>query len=438
MLRKSLPLIFLGAVLFCLAGAVVLYSLPPIHDRLGWRVENLAAKARELVDPPQKDVFVPEQQQIANIVQATFQAMTLEALARATPTPQPTQTPALPEAGAATPVPSNTPTPIPTPIPAQVTLTGTVHEYQKWNNCGPATLAVALTFWGWKGNQMDVASVVKPNARDKNVMPYELADYVTTHTGLKAVVRFGGDLELLKELIAGGFPVVIEKGFEPKGEAWMGHYEVLTGYDETRQQFIAQDVYILPDLPVSYVEVESYWQNFNYVYLVIYPPERESQVMAILGPQADETGNYQYAARKASVETQTFTGRALYFAWYNLGTSLVRLQDFGGAATAYDKAFAIYPDVPEEKRPWRMVWYQTGPYFAYYFTGRYNDVIRLATATMGLTSEPALEESWYWRAMAEAALGDKASAIEDLHASLKWHPGFGPSLQELQVLGATP
>jgi len=60
-----------------------------------------------------------------------------------------------------------------------------------------------------------------------------------------------------------------------------------------------------------------------------------------------------------------------FFAFYNYGSNLVSLRDFAGAAKAYDTAFALYDSLPEDMsiRPYRILWYQTGPYFAYYYTG---------------------------------------------------------------------
>ena len=85
-----------------------------------------------------------------------------------------------------------------------------------------------------------------------------------------------------------------------------------------------------------------------------------------------------------------------------------------------------------------MLWYQTGPYQAYYHTRRYEDVIELATKTLDTMSEPVLEETYYWRALAREALQDRTGAIKDLRASLKYHPGFELALLELKQLGITP
>jgi tetratricopeptide (TPR) repeat protein len=342
--------------------------------------------------------------------------------------------------------PAASPTPTAAPLPEKASLAGIVHEYQQWNNCGPANLSMALSFWGWQGSQNDTAAFLKPNPRDKNVMPYEMANYVNEMTGLKALVRFGGDVQLLKTFIAAGFPVIIEKGFEgPNFPGWMGHYEVVNAYDDGRGRFTVQDSYIMADLPIPYDELEYHWQAFNYVYIIMYPPEREAEVMSILGPHADEIDNYRSAAEKASQEIFASSERELYFAWYNRGTNLMYLQDYIGAAAAYDEAFKLYPPIPEKQRPWRMLWYQTGPYFAYFFSQRYYDVINLATTTIDTAPEPAIEESFYWRARAYIELyrldNSKSDylqiAIGDLQTSLKWHSGFGPSLALLQELGVS-
>jgi tetratricopeptide (TPR) repeat protein len=299
---------------------------------------------------------------------------------------------------------------------------------------------MALSYWGWKGDQISIAAYTKPNPRDKNVMPEELADFVNTETDLKAIVRVAGDLELLKGFLAAGFPVIVEKGFEPESQlGWMGHYEVITAYSDGKQGFTAQDSFLGPGLTVSYDGMQKQWRAFNYLYIVVYPVDREKEITTLLGPQADETADFQYAATKASDETNQLTDpRDRFFAWYNRGSSLISLKDYVGAAAAYDQAYTIYPTIPDNKKPWRMLWYQTGPYSAYYYTGRDNDVVNLSTLTINNASEPAIEESFYWRGLAELALGDQNNAITDFHTSLMWHPNFAPSLGELSALGAQP
>ncbi len=427
--RRRSVAIGCAAALALLALAAVVYNLPFVQDRVGWRVSELRARIKYAISPPEEAVFTPD---------PTLQAMVRTTLSALTPTATLTSTPGPTQRPTVTP----TPTIEPTPLPASIQLRGVRHEYQKWNNCGPATLSMALSFWGWQGDQRDTAAYLKPNPRDKNVMPYEMAGYVEDETDLSVIVRVGGDLDLIKRFVAAGIPVVVEKGFEGAGfDGWMGHYEVITGYDDARQRFTAQDSYIMPDLPVSYADLLAYWRAFNYLYLVVYPADRQAEVMSLLGSHADEAANNQAAAQRSSDEVFASSGRDQFFAWFNRGTNLVRLQDYAGAAQAFDEAYALDAELAisdPEHRPWRMLWYQTGPYFAYFFTGRYGDVINLATQTLVNASEPTLEESWYWRARARAAIGDSAGAVEDLRMSLGYHEGFAPSLELLQALDAAP
>jgi tetratricopeptide (TPR) repeat protein len=181
------------------------------------------------------------------------------------------------------------------------------------------------------------------------------------------------------------------------------------------------------------------WRSFNYAYLIIYPPENEGEVMSLLGLDADVTTNFQNAALKASNEVYALEGIDQYFAWFNRGSSLVELQDYAGAAAAYDESFALYPSIPEAERPWRMLWYQTGPYWAYFYSGRYYDVLYLADGTLeAMQSEKNIEESYYWRGMAKAALGDSDGAIQDFRTCLEYHEGFEPAIYQLRLLGVEP
>ncbi len=420
-MRKTVIFLAIVIPVLCLLGVIV-YQLPPVYERLAWRVEAFRARVKYSLNPPEEVVFVPAP----------------------SPTPRPSATMAVttPQPTATTPptlAPTLTPTLLPTPLPPQAVLSGFRHEYQTWNNCAPANLAMALSFWGWKGNQRVIAPVVKPNERDKNVMPYELESFVEQQTELAAVVRVGGDLQLLKAFIASGFPVIVEKGFEgPAFDGWMGHYQVVNGFDDAEGFFVVQDSYKGPNLEIPYPEFEAQWQAFNYTYLVVYPAEKRDQVLEILGLQAYDNYNNRHAEQKARQETVSLQGRARYFAWFNLGANLITLQDYTAAATAFDAAFAHYDEIPKAERPWRIMWYQTGPYFAYYYTGRYQDVIDLATTTLEAASEQILEESFYWRARALLAMGDRDGAIDDFRKSLEVHPDFSPSLEQLALLGVEP
>jgi tetratricopeptide (TPR) repeat protein len=127
-------------------------------------------------------------------------------------------------------------------------------------------------------------------------------------------------------------------------------------------------------------------------------------------------------------ETQILTGQSLAHAYFNLGSAHVNRLEYIDAANAYD--MARYQGLP-----WRFLWYQTGPYFAYYYAQRYQVVIDLATETLDLQEN--LEESWYWRGMARMQLGNRQGAIDDWRQALIKHPGFPPALEQLTQIGET-
>lgn len=396
---------------------------------MDWRIAELRARIQYAISPPSQAVFIPQGD---NITAAT-PAPTIP-----TSTPAVTQlpSPVLESNTQSTPEPSLTPIATATALPERIVLSGVQHEYQTWNNCGPANLLMALSYWGWQGTQQEIAEFTKPNPRDKNVMPYEMASFVADKTDFEVIVRVGGDVQLIKSFLAAGFPVILEKGFEGEGvDSWMGHYVTVTGYDDITQEFIVQDSYINPDMIITYGQIESFWRAFNFTYLVIYPPDRSGDIMSILGSQADVRVNFQRALEIASTEIYALSGRDQFFSWFNRGTNLVALQDYSGAAASFDEAFLSYALLTEEERPWRMMWYQTGPYWAYFYTGRFYDVIDLATTTLDAMSEPVLEESYYWRGRALETTGDIDSAINDYRYSLQVHPGFQPSLDRLINLG---
>lgn len=424
---------FAAALIVC----GVILALPPVWDRAVYYGREIFAEIKYALFPPAEAVFTPGESDpgyVATSVAATIQS--------SFPSPTATQS---------TPVATAEPTPTRTPLPPYAYLDGITPEPQLWNNCGPATLSMYLSFYKWGHTQVDTAAVLKPNQRDKNVMPYEMVDFVNTYTDYNALMRMGGDLQTLKTLVNAGFPVMVEKGFEPadlKREGWMGHFNLIIGYDDARQILITQDSYLLvhedydtstPGFEVTYADMEKNWRAFNFVFLVVYAPEKQNDVLNALGPLADETLAYQIAYQRALKETTTLTDpRDIFFAWFNTGTSLVYLRDYAGAASAYDTAYSVYPNIDTASRPWRMLWYQTGPYYAYYYSGRYQDVIDLANHTLDAMSEPVLEESYHWRALAKLALGDRSGAVADFRKALDVHENFGPSLYQLQQLGETP
>ncbi|MFN2177110.1 MAG: C39 family peptidase [Anaerolineales bacterium] len=423
-------ILILGILTIILLVVAALGGISSLNNGMEDRIDSFKEAVLYALNPPEPVV--------SNSAPRLSEDISSSELADLTRTPTPTisltRTTAAP--ATVTAFPSATITPSPTPLPSEKILEGFTHAFQMLNNDGPANLAIALSYWGWSGDQRDAAAFLKPNERDKNVMPYEMQDFLESETDFRAITRVGGDLQILKALISGGFPVIVEKGYEgSEFDGWMGHYQVVSGFDDGKEVFYTQDSLKGPDFTENYGDFLKDWRAFNYSYVVPYPLDSETKVLEILGEQANAYSNFLHASEIAVLESDQLSGRDLFFAFYNLGTNLVRLNDYGSAAVAYDAAFANYQELPDEIKPWRILWYQTGPYFSYYYTGRYEDIIVLADNTLGKITETILEESYYWRARAKLALGDQEGAIADFQKSLEAHPGFTPSIEELRRLG---
>ena len=424
------------------------YFVPPVHARLAPRLDALRAQIKYLVNPPEEATFQPSGQAATPSSSGT------------TPTQPAVSTPTListPTTG-----PTLAPTITSTPLPATVNLTGFKYVDQKnrWNYCGPANLSMALDYLGWDGDRDDIARVIKPGVQDPkldfiqqgrsdvNVMPYELVDFVNEQTQFRALSRLGGDIDLAKRLIAAGFPFIAEKGYYEKDYsgkvAWLGHYQYVTGYDDANQVLVVQDTWNDgPNFRIPYDEfmASEAWLSFDNILIIAYAPEREAELFSVLGPYADETWAAKHALSVAEDYIGETSGIDSFFAWFAKGTSHVTLFEYADAAVAYDQAFAIYNQLgaDDKQRPYRMMWYQTGPYKAYYYSGRYQDVITLADVTLTDTiSKPTLEESIYWRAQAKYMIGDTPGAVADYREALRLHPNWGPALQGLQDLGLQP
>ncbi|HNT53384.1 MAG TPA: C39 family peptidase [Anaerolineaceae bacterium] len=404
--RQRIWLILGGLVVL----AILLYQIPPIHDRLSWRLDYAWIYIKGIFDPVEA---VP-----------TPVAQTQPA---ATATPSPTPSPTLPTPTVEL---SPTPQPSPTPLPVQVFLPSPKNELEDLNACGPATLAMYLRFYGWEGDQYTISEIVKPVRADRNVNVEELIYYSRNYTGwLNTEYRVGGNLTVLRQLIGAGIPVMIEgsfmldKAFYPNDDKWAGHYQLVTGYDDSRQSFIVQDSEKGPDLWVTYDQLKLNWQSFNYVYILIYPPSQQEQVKAILGPDWDPEVNRENALALAQSEIDANANDA--FAWFNLGTNLVYFDRYSDAARAYDQARTL-------GLPQRMLRYQFGPFIAYFNTLRNEDLLALADYSLERT--PNSEEALLWRGWALYRLNRKAEALDSFNQALEEHPEYADAIYAVQYV----
>ncbi len=390
-------------ILFGLAGllllAVALYQIPYVSSVVSWRIEKFTIYAKNVVDPvgpvPTALPVTPQP------VSATFTA---------TATPGVNLTPSV------------TPTATFAPLPPQASIQSPVFEQQTPNNCGPAALSMALHMYGWEGDQTDIANVIKPITGDRNVNPEELRYYVRTQAGwLNLEYRVGGSIESLKRLLAANYPVIVESvtsldpndALGPTDDLWAAHYLLITGYDDSIQEFTIQDTYHGADLKISYAQLEAEWRPFNNLYILMYFPEFEEEMKTLLGSDWDPSLNRQNALTASQAATTEDSVDA--YTWFNLGSNLVYFDRYEEAALAYDKAREI-------GLPLRMFRYQFGPFLAYFHSGRNEDLLVLTDYARGITEMS--EEAWLWYGFGLYRNGDYSGALKAWEKADKVNPNF--------------
>lgn len=406
-------LLFAGTAFLLLV--ILVLQIPAVNSRVGWRYEVAKTYVKNVLNP-------------------------VGAVPTAIPNPTgtlPPQSPTAPLTLTATilapTVPATATLPLP---PPQAFLSSPPYEKQTPNNCGPAALSMMLHMFGWSGDQKTISDVIKPVNGDRNVNPEEMAYWVHNFAGwLRMDYRVGGDIETLKRLIAASYPVIIEGTTSlnpddtgwPDDDLWAAHYLLITGYDDTTQMFTVQDPYRGPDQKISYKQLEEEWKPFNYLYLVVYLPERAAEVQAVLGPDWDPDVNRQNALAKAQAATAADPNDA--FAWFNVGSNLVYFERYEEANTAYDQA-------RELGLPQRMFRYQFGPFIANFQGHRTEDLLALTDYALQRTEMS--EETWLWHGWALYRQGDTNAAIEDWRKALSIRPDYEDAIYALGFVGATP
>lgn len=321
-----------------------------------------------------------------------------------------------------------------TALPPSVQLEGLSMVWQSLNRCSAGALTILLSYYDWEGDYSVTIRGLNPHMDDVSVRLDEMVTFVNGY-GLQGIERTGGTVELMKRLTANGFPVLVENSYYDGGDInrdWMSHNRVITGYDDAQQIFYTFDSLLGagPDgrgRPLSYTDFDDRWRPFNRDYFIIYRRGDEPLLQAIMGDEHwDETANAEWTLAQAEAELNGDTPDS--YAAFNAGQALVQLGRYEEAAAYFDRARGT-------GLPWRMMWYQFGPFEAYLRTERYQDVIDLARAV--ITATPGVEETYYYAGLAYAAQGDIQRAQSNLEVALQRNGNLAPARQALDLINQT-
>ncbi|CAM4433087.1 C39 family peptidase [Deinococcus marmoris] len=274
--------------------------------------------------------------------------------------------------------------------PASANLQNIRHEYQGPDNCAPVTALTVLGYHGTRVTQASAAAAMKDYPGDPQVSSLELAAYLGRF-GLRSVIRYAGDADVLRELVSRGFPVVVQQRLKPGSN--VAHFRTVYGYSSG--SFLLSDPLRGPSLRLSNAEMTELWRFYNGEYLVAYPPAREGEVRAAMGENFNVAANWRNARQLG--EQQVKARPSDPYAWWGLAKATLRLGDAETAAGQFDRAVNLGV-------PTIYYLYRQEAFEAWTQAGWYTRTLQITERA--LDAWPKSKELQKFRDLAGQALGD--------------------------------
>lgn len=311
-----------------------------------------------------------------------------------------------------------TPSPTPTPLskPVAKTLPGGKQIFQTFNNCGPASLSMALSHYGVDASQQELGSSLRPYQNpqgdndDKSVTLEELAKKAQEYD-LVSYHRPNGDIEKLQLFIANDIPVITRTWLNLNED--IGHYRVVKGYDEAEGIIIQDDSLQGANLRYANDDFLELWQAFGYEYLVVVPQDKTAIVEAILGDEKDPKVAWERSLER--IESEIAHNPDDRYARFNKSVALYHLS-------RHDEAIETYEAV-EAQLPNRMLWYQLEPILAYYHTGDQERVLEISERILS-NQNRAFSELYHLRSEIFRQRGDEQRAQEELEKVTMYNSNY--------------
>ena len=154
-----------------------------------------------------------------------------------------------------------------------------INIQQTWNNCGPATVAEVLAYWSIAKTQGQVQGVLRVDGPSVGMTPYGLPAYARS-LSLLTLSGVGGSAALVKDLIAGGFPVIVHQVVSPADLT--GHWRPIEAYSDRQAVFVASDPYLGPNHAIGYSDFARIWALRGQAFAVLYPASHQAALSSIV------------------------------------------------------------------------------------------------------------------------------------------------------------
>lgn len=212
------------------------------------------------------------------------------------------------------------------------------HVWQSLNNCGPAAVVMALSTFGVDASQEDARLALRgPDVR-RGMGPQGVDAWVRASFGLRAMWRNDGTTDLVRRLVANGFAPMVTQWLQDPSISRVAHWRTVRGYDDARGVFYVNDSMLGNDVALGYDRFARDWQSFSYRYLVIYRPEQEPLLHAVVGADWNELVARRSLYERARAEA---TLQDTSFAWLAYGEAAYANGAFDEAVTAFEKGFRL-------------------------------------------------------------------------------------------------
>ena len=310
--------------------------------------------------------------------------------------------------------------------PASHQLTGASHTFQTFNNCGPASLSMALSLYDINVSQQVLGAELRPyqNAGgdndDKSVTLEELAEKAKDYD-LIPYHRPNGDMSKVEHFIANGMPVITRTLLVTDDD--IGHYRVITGYNRNGQYVMQNDSLQGRDLQYSYNDYLELWKPYSYEYLVLVPEDKKELAETILGEEVDEQVAWQNSVARLQQEIAKNPNDnqlkfSLAVAYYHTGEYEKTIQEF---------------EAVESRLPFRTLWYQIEPLQAYQKLERYDELLPRIQTILNRHNR-AFSELYQIRGEVYLEQGRTEDAKREFETALVYNRNFKPAQEALANL----
>jgi len=300
--------------------------------------------------------------------------------------------------------------------PAKKLLENNYHIFQTFNNCGPAALSMALSYFGVNVSQQKLGEDLRPYQNiqgdndDKSVTLEELADKSKEY-GFIPYHRPNGNIKLIKLFITYDIPIIART--LTKANEDIGHYRVVKGYDETSGTIIQDDSLQGKNLEYLSGEFNILWEKFNYEYLVLVPNDKKEIAEMILGEDVDFKTSWSNAVKSA--ESQLAKNQNNIYTRFNLSIALYNVGNFKRSTEEFEKV--------ENYLPFRTLWYQIEPVLAYFELGNYQKVFDITDKILN-NGNRAFSELYLIRGYAFQKEGNIQVAKEEFEKAVFYNRNY--------------